>query len=190
LRVEVYEIQKIYCLIYFTAIYVDRDLVEIYNIGSTIHLGIHPSDPSRNKPVHLLRLTCGDVGRIEEDNIPSPVPPSVITWRHTSLDGKSAFFAINRAPDEIDDVTYMPPEEFIEASPRLVGPDSPFTVATDAGKDSSALDFSVANITLNFLDVDYLNLRNALGWWECTLSNSLGTQTERTFISVSCEFCN
>ena len=164
--------------------------MEIYNIGSTIHLGIHPSDPSRNKPTQLLRLTCGDVGRIEEEHIPSPVPSSVITWRHTSLDGKSAFFAINRAPEEIDDVTYMPPEEFIEAFPGLIGPDSPFAASTGTGKDSSALDFSVTNMTLDFLDTDYLNLRKALGWWECTLSNSLGTQTERTFIGDSCEFCN
>ena len=84
----------------------------------------------------------------------------------------------------------MPPEEFIEEFPGLLAPDSPFAVSTDAGMDSSALDFLVANMTLNVLDVEYLNFRKALGWWECTLSNSLGTQTERTFIGDSCEFCN
>ena len=93
--------------------------METYNIGSTICINNNSSDVSWNRPRHLLRLRCGDVGKIKEGNIPSPLPKPMVTWHHTSLDGSSAFLAKNKDPDEIDDVSYEPPDEFIEAFPGL-----------------------------------------------------------------------
>ena len=165
-------------------------LLEVYNIGSTVCLRIDPLDCSRNQPRLLLRLRCGDVGEDDEENIPSLLPLPLVTWRHTSLDGSSsAFFAINNHPGEVDDVGYAPPEEFIQTFPGLVGEESPFTVSPDAGRDATALDFSTLNITRDVNHVDYQNLRMAFGWWECTLTNGLGSQTETSFITDdSCEF--
>lgn len=154
-----------------------------YNIGSTICLNIDQSDPNRNRPLQLARLQCADVGAVEEENIPSAIPSALVTWEHTSLDGTTAFFAINTSPDNIDEATYIPPEEFTMAFPGLIGADSPFTVSTDS---TNALDFSVANITRNLSREDYLNLRMAFGFWTCTLNNSLGSQTKTSFISDTC----
>ena len=148
--------------------------LETYNIGSTICMYIDPAEPSRNRPTHLLRLRCGDVGKVEEENIPSPVPQPRVTWRHTDLEGNSAFFEINKYPDEIDDVTYTPPDEFI-------------TAYTDSPQTISTLNFGTVNLTRSFVNLDYLDLRMAFGWWECTLSNELGSQTEATFITDSCK---
>ena len=158
----------------------------MYNIGSTICVNIHPSDSSRNRPLQVVRLVCGDVGRVEEENIPSLFPASVVSWKHTSLDGVSAFFAINQYPDEIEDVSYLPPDEFIDAFPLLVS-DPPFQVLANAAGTASALDFFTFNTTRDFLDKAYVSLRIAFGWWECTFNNSLGSQTETTFISDSRE---
>jgi hypothetical protein len=163
-----------------------NDLLLTYNIGSTICLLVDPVDPSRNRPIQIARLRCADVGEINEENIPTPLPAATVTWEHTDLEGNSAFFAINRAPDEIDDVTYTPPDEFSMTFPGLVAQDSPFTVSTDAGMSASSIDFSLNNITRNFTNTNYLNLRMAFGRWTCTLNNSLGSQTEETFISDSC----
>ena len=161
--------------------------LETYNIGSTICIYIDPAEPSRNRPTQLLRLRCGDVGKVEEENIPSPVPQPRVTWRHTDLEGNSAFFEINKYPDEIDDVTYTPPDEFITAFPGLVGLGSPFTAYTDSPQTISTLNFGTANLTRSFVNRDYLDLGMAFGWWECTLSNELGSQTEATFITDSCK---
>ena len=158
-----------------------------YNIGSTICLKIDPVDPSRNCPFQLARLRCADVGEVSEENIPNALPAAVVTWEHTDLEGNSAFFAINRPPDQIDDVAYMPPDEFSMAFPGLVGLGSPFTVSTDTGMGASGVDFSLSNITRNFSNLEYLDLRMAFGTWTCTLNNSLGSQTEETFISDSCK---
>ena len=155
-----------------------------YNIGSTICLNIDQSDPNRNRPLQLARLQCADVGAVEEENIPSAIPSALVTWEHTSLDGTTAFFAINTSPDNIDEATYIPPEEFTMAFPGLIGADSPFTVSTDS---TNALDFSVANIIRNLSRDDYLNLRMAFGFWTCTLNNSLGSQTKTSFISDTCK---
>ena len=86
-------------------------------------------------------------------------------------------------------LTTAPPEEFIQTFPGLVGEESPFTVSPDAGRDATALDFSTLNITRDVNHVNYQNLRMAFGWWECTLTNALGSQTETSFITDdSCEF--
>ena len=160
--------------------------VEQYNIGSNICVDVDQSDPS-NRPVQIARLKCADKGRNKEENIPSVLPlPVFVTWKHISLDGcTSAFFA---TADEIDDITYTPPDEFIEAFPGLAASVSPSRVSTDSTLTASYLDFSTAGITRNTSDSNYLNLKMAFGWWECTLSNSLGSQTETTFINDLCEF--
>ena len=72
------------------------------------------------------------------------------------------------------------------AFPQLVGSDSPLNVAGTFGS-SSILDFTVTNTTKQDSDSNYNRLRSAFGAWECTLSNSLGSQTETTFISDSCK---
>ena len=165
-----------------------NDLLEVYNVGSTICLQIDPVDATRNVPRQLARLRCADIGENDELNIPSPLPAAVVTWQHTDLMGNTAFFAINQPPDVIDDAGYMPPDEFVTTFFGLVGQESPFTVSTDAGMGASALDFSTNNITRDNMDQEYLNLRMAFGFWECTLNNSLGSQTERTLITDTCKY--
>ena len=160
--------------------------METYNIGSTICVDIHTESFNKNSPF-LVTLQCGDVGRVQAENISSPIPASVVTWKHTSLDGLSAYFAINTDPYDMMLPSYMPPDEFTSAFPGLSGPNSRFTVSTRVRYKDSCFDFFLANITKNLSDPDYLNLRSAFGSWECTLSNALGSQTETTFISDSCK---
>ena len=160
--------------------------METYNIGSTICVDIHTKSFNRNRPL-LVTLQCEDVGRAE--NIPSPISVSVVTWKHTSLDGLSAYFAINTYPYIIGDPfnNYMPPDEFTSAFPGLSGPNSRFTASTRISYDTSGFDISLMNVTKDLSNQDYLNLRSAFGSWECTLSNAFGSQTETTFISDSCK---
>ena len=71
----------------------------------------------------------------------------VVTWKHISLDGfTSVFFAMKATADEIDDVTYTPPDGFIAAFPGLVALVSPSRVSTDSTLTASYLDFSTAGI--------------------------------------------
>ena len=87
------------------------------------------------------------MGKVEEKNIPNVVPRPLVTWRHTSVGGVSAFFAINQDLDVVDDDGYMPPIEFQQAFPGLVGTLSPFRVSNNADEDTSVLDFSMMNAT-------------------------------------------
>ena len=101
--------------------------MDVYNVGSTVCLDIHPSDPSKNRPRDILRLRCGDVGEDYEDNIPSLLPlPAVVTWHHTSLSNISAYFAIEESSVKIGDIDYIPPDRFTKAFPGLVGVLFPF----------------------------------------------------------------
>lgn len=167
-----------------TETYGGNRISEFYNIGSTICIDIPTHS---NRRFFVITLRCRDVGRVPEENIPSPVPPSVVTWKHTSLDGQSAYFAINRNPRDIHDQYYMPPDEFTSAFPGLSEPYSGFAVSTRVRYEDSGFDFFLTNITKDLSDPDYLNFRSAFGSWECTLSNALGSQTETTFVSDSCK---
>jgi hypothetical protein len=156
--------------------------LDVYNIGSTICLTIHPLDAMQNVPLALATLQCEDVGRLDSLNIPSLLPSPLVTWTHTSVDGISAPFAVNRDPHSLSNPLYEPPPEFGSTFPALVGPDSPLTVAIYG----NALDIDVNNITRDYLVPRYQALTEVFGYWTCTLSNSLGTQTVSTFISDSC----
>ena len=160
-----------------------NEILEIYNIGSTICVDIHTGSFNRNWPL-LITLECGDVGHVRAENISHVVPYPVVTWKHTSLDGLSAYFAINTDPRVMKLPFYMPPDKFTSAFPGLSGPNSRFTVST---RVSSGFEFSLMNVNKDLSNQDYLNLRSAFGLWECTLSNALGSQTETTFISDSCK---
>ena len=111
------------------------------------------------------------MGRVEEENMPPPVPQPLVMWCRTDVEGNSAFFAINKNPDEIDDICYMPPDEFIMTFPGLVGLDSSLTIYTDTSQTASTLNFITVNLTTSFVSYDYRNLRIAFGWWECIMLN-------------------
>ena len=152
--------------------------MDVYNIGSTVCLDIHPSDYSKNRPRYVLRLHCGDLGADYENDIPSLLPlPAVVTLHHTSLSNISAYFAIEESSVRIGDIDYMPPDRFTKAF-------RPDGIAFTA---QSVFEFDVSNVTSSPSDLEYLNLRTAFGLWECTLGNSLGRQTATTFITDSCE---
>lgn len=169
-----------------TAPFRDGPSLDVYNIGSTICLQIDPFDPSRNDPSSLARLRCADVLQDNSRNIPTPLPAPVFSWTHISLDGRQADFAINVNPDDLDDSMYMPPQEFLDTFP-LIGDEGTFAVSTEAEESASSLDFSTNNITKNFSDPKYLALREAFGFWICTLNNSLGMETATSFISDMCK---
>lgn len=160
--------------------------LDAYNIGSTICLQIDPVDPSFNIPLRIARLQCADVGQIPEEDIPTPTPAATVTWEHIGLDDSRAFFAIDEDPGDLKLPDYMPPPEFIAEFPSLVGVASPVIVSTN-NPEGSFLEFIVNNITRNASRPEYQALTMAFGFWTCTLNNSLGSQTETTFISDNCK---
>jgi hypothetical protein len=132
-----------------------NEYLKDYNIGSTVCLGIHPSDPSKNRPRDILRLRCGDVGEDCEDDIPSLLPRAVVTWHHTSLSNISAYFAIEESLGRIGDIDYTPPDRFTKAFPGLVGVLFPLIPEVLASTES-VFDFDVRNVTSSLSDLDYL----------------------------------
>ena len=157
----------------------------IYDVGSIICLNIDPVDPNRNNPLLRATLRCADVGEVPEENIPSPIPPAVFTWTFRHLDGRTEDYAVNATSTELAmGISYTPPQDFLNTFDPEIG----VIPATDAGADATSLDFSTSNITKNFSseNTPYLNLREAYGFWTCTMTNALGSDTATTLITDMC----
>ena len=158
-----------------------------YNIGQTVCLFIHPTDPRLNRPQNFITLRCSDVGAVSDEfgnpMIPSPIPSSTFTWEHTSLDGVTANFAFNSSQMELT-TSYIPPMEFTDAFP-LLSMTEILGVSTMADTRAVTLLFSITNIT-SFNNSEYLALREAFGEWKCRLDNDLGMDMATTIITDMC----
>ena len=159
-----------------------------YKIGQTICLFIDEVDPLQNVPeMGFVSLRCGDVGAVNDADgnpvIPSAIPSSTFTWRHTSLDGRAADFAVNRTQTELTSM-YMPPLEYFMTFPELANSEV-LAVSTLADPDAITFLFSFDNITRR--SSEYPALREAFGVWKCTLQNDLGMDMAATLITDNCK---
>ena len=119
------------------------------------------------------------------ENIPSPIPPAEFTWTFRHLNGRIAVYAVNATPTELAmGISFTPPIDFLSSFHADIG----VLPASDAGADATALDFSTFNITKNFSEANppYLNLREAYGYWTCTMTNALGSDTATSLITDLC----
>lgn len=161
----------------------DRN-TEVYRIGATICIDIHPTDSMQNRPLTQVELRCPIPVEDRENNIPPRIPVPDLTWTHIDRMGNVASFTsetFGTDDDEFSDVfPLLEPLSNMNIFILNTNPNPP------EGQDS--LIFRVFNITKNESDPRYQILSQTFGTWICRVNNSLGDESATTIFSDMCKY--
>ena len=156
---------------------------EIYRIGATVCIDIHPTDFRQNQPLAQVELRCPISVEDRENNIPPRIPVPDLTWTHIDRMGNTASFN--------SDIFGTDDDEFSDTFPLLdpMANMNIFILNTNPnppeGQDS--LIFRIFNITKNESNPRYQILSQAFGTWICRVNNSLGDENATTIFSDMCK---
>jgi len=78
--------------------------MEIYRVGATVGIDIHPTDFRQNSPLAQVELRCPIPEQDEANNIPPPIPVPDRTWIHIDRDGNQASFTSDTPANEFFDI--------------------------------------------------------------------------------------
>ena len=157
-------------------------IMEIYRIGATVCIEIHPTDFMRNRPLTQVELRCPIPEQDEANNIPPPIPVPDRTWIHIDRDGNQASFTSDTFAGDSDFFDTFPLLDlmtnmgifFLNTNPQPV-------------EAQDSLIFRIFNITKNVSDPKYQILMQAFGTWICRVNNSLGDESATTIFSDMCK---
>lgn len=157
---------------------------EVYRIGATVDVCIHPRDFENNEPFVQVELWCPFPVEDRERNIPPRIPLPDLTWTHIDRMGNVASFTsetFGTDDDEFSDVfPLLEPLSNMNIFILNTNPNPP------EGQDS--LIFRVFNITKNESDPRYQILSQTFGTWICRVNNSLGDESATTIFSDMCKY--
>ena len=162
--------------------FIDGD-TEIYRIGATICIKIHPTDFRQNRSLTQVELRCPIPEEDRNNNIPPRIPVPSLTWTHIDQRGNIASFTSDTFGTDDD--------EFSNTFPLLdpMANMNIFILNTipnpPEGQDS--LIFRIFNITRNVGNPRYQILKQAMGTWICRVNNSLGDESAITVFSDVCK---